>query len=63
MVERITRQELIRLIESDSVQVVDVLPEAEFRSGHIPAAVNVPLKTLDDETTRSLIKSKPVAVY
>ncbi len=63
MVERITRAELVDLIESDAVQVVDVLPEAEFLSGHIPGAINVPLKTLDFETTRVLNKSRPVAVY
>lgn len=63
MVERITRGALLDLIESDSVQVVDVLPKVEFLSGHIPGAINVPLKTIDVETTRVLNKSRPVAVY
>lgn len=63
MVDRITRHELIRLIESDSVQVIDVLPEAEYERGHIPGSWNIPLKTLDAETTAFLDRSKPVAVY
>ena len=50
MVDRITRAELLGLIETDSVQLVDVLPEAEFQSSHIPGAINVPLKTLNAET-------------
>ena len=63
MVEAIERAELVRLIEADSVQVVDVLPVAEYQQEHIPGAVNIPLKTLNRETTQLLDRSKPVAVY
>ncbi len=63
MVDHISRRELIRLIDVDGIQLVDVLPEREFQSGHIPGAVNIPLKTLDGETTQNLSKTKPVAVY
>jgi rhodanese-related sulfurtransferase len=47
----------------DSVQLVDVLPEAEYRQSHIPGAVNIPLRTLAEETTRALGRDKPIAVY
>jgi len=63
MVDRIDRAELVQLIEGGSVQVVDVLPEADYRNGHIPGAIHIPLKTLNDETTRVLDRAKPVAVY
>ncbi len=63
MVESIERSELLRLIEADAVQVVDVLPAAEYQREHIPGAVNIPLKSLSQETTRLLDRSKPVAVY
>ena len=63
MVEAIERAELMRLIEAESVQVVDVLPVAEYQQEHIPGAVNIPLKTLNRETTQLLDRSKPVAVY
>ena len=63
MVEWITRAELVGLIETDSVQLVDVLPEREFLESHIPGAVNVPLKTLNAETVSLLSRDKPVVVY
>ena len=63
MAEAIERTELLRLIEADAVQVVDVLPVAEYQREHIPGAVNIPLKSLNQETTQVLDRSKPVAVY
>jgi rhodanese-related sulfurtransferase len=44
-------------------QVVEVLPEEDYRELHLPGAVNIPLKELDAETTRGLDKSNPVVVY
>ena len=63
MVKAIDRSELLRLIEADSVQLVDVLPAAEYQVEHIPGAVNIPLKRLNQETTQILDRAKPVAVY
>ncbi|MCL1587057.1 MAG: rhodanese-like domain-containing protein [Actinomycetia bacterium] len=40
-----------------------MLPEREFNSGHIPGAVNIPLKTLTTETVSILRRDKPVVVY
>lgn len=63
MVESIRREELKRLLAAEEIQLVDVLPNAEFERSHIPGAVNIPLKTLNQETTGGLPKEKPVAVY
>ena len=63
MVEHISRDQLRQLMAEDSVQLVDVLPEAEYRQSHIPGAVNIPLRTLAEETTRDLGRDKPIAVY
>ena len=63
MVEAIDRSELLAMIETQDLQIVDVLPPAEYESDHIPGAVNIPLRTLDGETTRVLDHAKPVAVY
>lgn len=63
MVESIRREELKRLLAAEEIQLVDVLPNAEFERSHIPGAVNIPLKTLNQETTGGLHKEKPVAVY
>jgi rhodanese-related sulfurtransferase len=62
MTADINRQTLLDLIDT-GVQIVDVLPEREFESGHIPGAVNIPLKKLNVETTSVLQRDKPVVVY
>ena len=62
MVTDIDRSALLELIDGD-VQIVDVLPEAEYLDGHIPGAVNIPRKSLDENTARVLDRGKPVVVY
>ena len=62
MASDINRQTLLELIES-GVQIVDVLPSREYASGHIPGAVNIPLKKLNAETVSVLRRDKPVVVY
>jgi ArsR family transcriptional regulator len=44
--EPISRQELIRRTRRGLVTVIDVRPAEEFAAGHIPGALNVPLKDL-----------------
>lgn len=63
MIKTIDRYELVRLLDDQSVQLVDVLPDAEYQKSHIPGAVSIPLRTLDEETTRNLDRGKPVVVY
>jgi rhodanese-related sulfurtransferase len=62
MAERIEHAELQRLID-DGAQVVEVLPEPEYRELHLPDAVSIPLKELDAETTADLDRRNPVVVY
>jgi rhodanese-related sulfurtransferase len=59
----IDRRGLIRLIDDEDAQVVDVLPEREYSNSHIPGAINIPLKGLNDETSSILKRDKPVVVY
>ena len=54
MVERMDRQQLLSLAEEDNVQIVDVLPQPEFMAAHIPGALNIPLKTLNADTTSAV---------
>jgi rhodanese-related sulfurtransferase len=56
-------EELRALLDSGDVQLVEVLPAEEYDEEHLPAAVNVPLKALDAETTAALDRSRPVVVY
>jgi rhodanese-related sulfurtransferase len=62
MAKRIECAELQRLIERGA-QVVEVLPEEEYRELHLPDAVNVPLKKLDASTAAELDRRNPVVVY
>jgi rhodanese-related sulfurtransferase len=53
----------VRELLAAGAQLVEVLPEEEYREEHIPGAVNIPLKKLDAETTADLDKRKAVVVY
>jgi rhodanese-related sulfurtransferase/DNA-binding transcriptional ArsR family regulator len=44
--EPISRRELRKRLRSGSVTVLDVRPEDEFALGHLPSAINIPLKAL-----------------
>ena len=58
----IDRDEVQRLV-AEGAQLVEVLPHEEFEEEHLPGAINIPLKTLDAETTRRLARERPVIVY
>ena len=58
----IDRAQAQRLI-SEGAQLVEVLPAKEYGEGHIPGAINLPLKELDAETARVLDPNRPVVVY
>ena len=44
-------------------QLVEVLPEDEYEYERLPGASNIPLKTLDTDTTRRLDRNRAVIVY
>jgi len=58
----IDRDELQRLL-AEGGQLVEVLPQQEFEDEHLPAAINIPLKELNEETTRQLRRDRPVIAY
>lgn len=45
--EPIGPDELMSRLEADSVTLLDVRPEDEFRAGHLPGAVNIDLESLE----------------
>src|SRR3974377_504708 len=45
--EPVSRQELLERVRAGTVTVLDVRPEDEFALGHLPGAVNVPLRALE----------------
>ena len=62
MVEQVLYGRLRELLDAGA-QLVEVLPEAEYAEEHLPGAVNIPLKTLDADSTAQLDKTKAVVVY
>lgn len=62
MAEIVEREEMQRLL-GDGAQLVEVLPEKEFKRIHIAGAINIPLQSFNEETTSRLQKTKPIIVY
>jgi rhodanese-related sulfurtransferase len=59
----IDRDEVARLLRDEHAQLVEVLPPDEYEDEHLPGAINIPLKTFDDDTARQLDRGRPVVVY
>jgi rhodanese-related sulfurtransferase len=53
----------IRDMLETGAQLIEVLPSQEYEEEHLPGAVNIPLKSLDAETTRKVDPDRPVIVY
>lgn len=63
MVTPIDRTELLRLIDEEDAQIVDVLPDGDYTAEHIPGAISIPLRRLNADTATVLRRDKPVVVY
>ena len=60
--EPVSRKELAQRLKQGLVTVLDVRPEDEFAAGHLPHAINVPLRELT-QRMRSLPKNREVVAY
>ena len=63
MARVIDRNEVRRLMEKESAQLVEVLPRDEYESEHIAGALNVPLPDLNAQSAACLDASRPVIAY
>ncbi len=63
MFDQVTYARLAELLDEPDTQLVEVLPEDEYREAHLPGAVNIPLKLLDAGTTAGLDRTRPIVVY
>ncbi|MDQ3619985.1 MAG: rhodanese-like domain-containing protein [Actinomycetota bacterium] len=54
---------LRQLVESTSLQLIEVLPETEYAEEHIAGAINIPLKSMNRDTVAELDPSLPTVVY
>ena len=57
----IDRDRLQELLE-DGAQLVEVLPQQEYEDEHLPGAVNIPLRRIE-EAAALLEAARPVVVY
>jgi rhodanese-related sulfurtransferase len=62
MPSAITRDE-VRALLARGAQLIEVLPAEEYAEQHLPGAINIPLKELNEETTARLHKDRAVMVY
>jgi phage shock protein E len=62
MATRICLDQLEELIDRGA-QVVEVLPEDDYSPAHLPGAVNLPLRELDEQRAALLDRTRPVVVY
>lgn len=62
MATTVTLPALHELI-ANGAQLVEVLPEGDYRKAHLPGAINIPLKQLDAGTTAALGHDRIVVVY
>lgn len=60
--EPISREDLLARIREHSVIVLDVRPEEEFLAGHLPGALNIPVKELE-RRLRELPANTEVVAY
>jgi rhodanese-related sulfurtransferase len=57
------RDEVRRLIEQSNAQLVEVLPSPEYEEDHIPGAIHIPLRHIEDRAVELLDPKRPVIVY
>jgi len=60
--EQVDRDELLRRVRRGDVTILDVRPPEEYRAGHIPGALSVPLSDLQ-KRLRELPRNRDVVAY
>ncbi len=58
----VNREELLRRVRKGEVTVLDVRPAEEFRAGHLPRALSVPMEDLDARM-KDLPKDREIVAY
>ncbi|MFK8027124.1 MAG: ArsR/SmtB family transcription factor [Gammaproteobacteria bacterium] len=60
--EPISREELLKRVNLGEVTVIDVRPETEYESGHVPCAINMPTENIQNQLDQ-LPQDKEVIAY
>jgi rhodanese-related sulfurtransferase len=53
----------VRRLATEGAQLVEVLPASEYAEDHLPGAVNLSLRKLEEQATTVLDRHRPVVVY
>ncbi len=53
----------VRRLAAGGAQLVEVLPAGEYAEDHLPGAINLPLRRLEQQATTVLDPHRPVVVY
>ena len=60
----ITLEDLLEMLANDEdFKLVEVLANEEYKEGHIPGAINLPLKELENDARQKLKKTEKIVVY
>lgn len=62
MVHQIGIEEAVRL-HGEGAQFVEVLGRSEYVEEHLPGAIHIPLRKLDERAHERLDPARPVVVY
>ena len=53
----------VRRLADQGAQLVEVLPANEYAEDHLPGAINLPLRRLEQQATKVLDRQRAVVVY
>jgi rhodanese-related sulfurtransferase len=54
----------VRRLAAEGAQVVEVMPGADYEEEHLPGALSLPLKTLDEPAAAHVLRrGTPIVVY
>lgn len=62
MQKMIAREEVQRLVDAGA-QLLDVMSRGAYEHSHLPGAIHLSLKELDERGARGLDPSRPVITY
>ena len=51
------------VLAREGSQLIDVLPAPEYEEEHLPGAISIPLKSLDEASLAQLNRDAPVITY
>ena len=56
-------RDAVRRLADQGAQLVEVLPANEYAEDHLPGAINLPLRRLEQQATKVLDRHRAVIVY